>query len=59
LATEDPPSAELDTYVEVVSELFSLREENSGVVARGSLPPEPESSTVETVLPSSTERGVR
>lgn len=59
LATEDPPSAELDTYVEVVSELFSLREENSGVVARGSLPPEPESSAAESALPSSPERGVR
>jgi len=41
LAVEDPPTPELDTYVEVLTELFSLREENSGIVSKGSIPPEP------------------
>lgn len=59
LAMEDPPTAELDTYVEVVTELFSLRDENSGVVARGSLPPEPQSPITESLAPSPPERGVR
>lgn len=58
LAMEDPPSADLDAYVEIVSELFSLRDENSGVVARGSLPPDPPSSA-EVAVPNPPERGVR
>jgi glutamyl-tRNA reductase len=44
LASEDPPAPELENYVELLSEMFALGEESSGVSLRGSIPPAPSSA---------------
>lgn len=39
LASEEPPAPELDTYVEVLSELFAIGDESTGLVPRRSYAP--------------------
>jgi glutamyl-tRNA reductase len=61
LASEDPPAPELENYVELLSEMFALGDENSGVShsgvsLRGSIPPAP-SSAPQQAKPSQPSQG--
>jgi glutamyl-tRNA reductase len=59
LASEEPTTSEIETYVEVLSELFALGDENSGVSRTSQAPPEPQANEQQSLTDVEPRRGVR